>query len=273
MNTKIKFLATLALLSSSALLFSCGGGAKKDDPNHIKVGVESGPEYSLAEAAKKVAKEKYGLEVELVQFNDYVMPNEALHQKDIDANVFQNKPYLDVQTKQRGYKFAIVGNTFVYPLAGYSKKIKSLTELKDESTIIIPNDATNGGRSLLLLQKFGLLKLKDGVGLLPTVNDITDNPKKLKILELEAPQLPRALDDQNVTIAIINNTFAAPVGLSPEKDGLFVEDKDSPYVNAIVAREDNKTAEKVLKFVKAYQSAEVEQAAQKAFKGGAIKGW
>jgi D-methionine transport system substrate-binding protein len=122
MNTKIKFLATLALMGSSMLLYSCGGGAKKDDPNHIKVGVESGPEYDLAEAAKKVAKEKYGLEVELVQFNDYVMPNEALHQKDIDANVFQNKPYLDVQTKQRGYKFAIVGNTFVYPLAGYSKR-------------------------------------------------------------------------------------------------------------------------------------------------------
>lgn len=273
MNKKIKLFAALAIISSSVTLSSCGGGTKKDDPNHIKVGVESGPEYSLAEAAKKVAKEKYGLEVELVQFNDYVMPNEALQQGDIDANVFQNKPYLDVQSKQRGYQFAIVGNTFVYPLAGYSRKIKKLDELKDESTIIIPNDATNGGRSLLLLQKFGLLKLKDGVGLLPTVNDIIGNPKKLKILELEAPQLPRALDDQNVSIAIINNTFAAPIGLSAAKDGLFVEDKESPYVNAIVTKETNKASEKVLKFVKAYQSAEVEAAAIKAFKGSAVKGW
>ncbi|WP_316841767.1 methionine ABC transporter substrate-binding lipoprotein MetQ [Pedobacter gandavensis] len=274
MNTKnIKFIAAIAILTSSVALFSCGRSAKNTDPNYIQVGVESGPEYSLAEAAKKVAKEKYGLEVDLVQFNDYVMPNEALQQGDIDVNVFQNKPYLDVQTKQRGYKFAIVGNTFVYPLAGYSKKIKSLSELKDESTVIIPNDATNGGRALLLMAKFGLIQLKEGVGLLPTVNDITGNPKKLKILELEAPQLPRALDDQNVTIAIINNTFAAPIGLSPEKDGLFVEAKDSPYVNSIVAREDNKNDEKVLKFVKAYQSEEVEKAAKEAFKGGAIKGW
>lgn len=273
MNTKTKFIAALGIISSSLLLFSCGGGTKTNDPNHIKVGVEAGPEYGLAEAAKKVAKEKYGLEVELVQFNDYVMPNEALQQGDIEANVFQNKPYLDVQSKQRGYKFAIVGNTFVYPLAGYSKKIKSLSELKDGSTVIIPNDATNSGRALLLLQKTGLLKLKEGVGLLPTVNDIIDNPRKLKILELEAPQLPRALDDQNVTIAIINNTFAAPIGLSAEKDGLFVEDKDSPYVNNIVTREDNKNEEKVLKFVKAYQSQEVEQAAIREFKGGAIKGW
>lgn len=274
MNTKIKFIAAIALLSTSVALFSCSRGTKKNtDPNYIQVGVMSGPEYSLAEAAKKVAKEKYGLQVDLVQFNDYVMPNEALQQGDIDVNIFQNKPYLDVQTKQRGYKFAIVGNTFVFPLAGYSKKIKSLAELKDESTVIIPNDATNGGRALLLMEKFGLIKLKDGVGLLPTVNDITENPKKLKILELEAPQLPRALDDKNVTIAIINNTFAAPVGLSPEKDGIFVESKDSPYVNSIVTREDNKNDEKVLKFVKAYQSEEVEQAAKTAFKGGAIKGW
>lgn len=273
MNTKTKLFAAFSIIGSSLLFFGCGGGSKTDNPNSIKVGVESGPEYTLAEAAKKVAKEKYNLDVELVQFNDYVMPNEALQQKDIDINVFQNKPYLDVQSKQRGYKFTIVGNTFVYPLAGYSKKIKSLSELKDESTVIIPNDATNGGRALLLLQKFDLLKLKDGVGLLPTVNDIIGNPKKLKIVELEAPQLPRALDDQNVTIAIINNTFAAPVGLNPDKNGLFVEGKDSPYVNIIVAREDNKTAEKVLNFVKSYQSAEVEKAADAAFKGSAIKGW
>lgn len=273
MNTKIKRLAALAVLGTSIVLSSCGGGTKKDNPNHIKVGVESGPEYSLAQAAQKVAKEKYGLEVELVQFNDYVMPNEALRQGDIDANVFQNKPYLDVQAKQRGYKFAIVGNTFVYPLAGYSKKIKKLDELKDGSTFIIPNDPTNSGRSLLLMQKSGLIKLKAGVGLLPTVNDIIENPKNLKILELEAPQLPRALDDQNVTIAIINNTFAAPVGLSAQRDGVFVEDKESPYVNAIVCREENKSADKIAKFVKAYQSAEVEAAAIKAFKGGAIKGW
>jgi D-methionine transport system substrate-binding protein len=263
----------LALIITVLFLMSCSGKKKNQDPNFIKVGVQSGPEYVVAQAAQKVAKDKFGLEVELVQFNDYVMPNEALHQGDIDANVFQNKPYLDVQTKQRGYKFAILGNTFVFPLAGYSKKIKTLAELKDGSTIIIPNDPTNLGRALLLLQTAGLIKLNNGVGLLPTANDITENKKALKILELEAPQLPRALDDQNVTIAIINNTFATPVGLVPSRDGLFMEDPKSPYVNIIVSREDNKTAENVKKFVQAYQSDEVAATADREFKGGAIKGW
>jgi len=256
----------------SFFIVACGSNAGKNS-NVIKVGVQSGPEFEVAKTAQKVAKEKYGLEVELVTFNDYVMPNEALNQKDIDANVFQNKPYLDVQAEQRGYKFAILGNTFVFPLAGYSKKINSVSELKDGSTITIPNDPTNLGRALLLLQSAGLIKLKDGVGLLPTANDIVANPKNLKILELEAPQLPRVLDDQNVTIAIINNTFASPVGLVAKRDGLFVEDEKSPYVNIIVSREDNKTDERVKKFVKAYQSDEVAQTAEKEFKGGAIKGW
>jgi D-methionine transport system substrate-binding protein len=264
-------LITIAVLYLG--LSACGRKNQPNNSNHIKVGVESGPEYTVAQAAQKVAKEKYGLDVELVQFSDYVMPNEALSQGDIDLNVFQNKPYLDVQVKQRDYKFAILGNTFVYPLAGYSRKIKSISELKDGSTIIIPNDPTNSGRSLLLLQKTGLLKLKDNVGLLPTVNDIVANPKSLKIFELEAPQLPRALDDQKVTIAIINNTFAGPAGLVAKRDGLFIEDEKSPYVNIIVSRDDNKNQDNVKEFVKAYQSPEVAAAAEVAFKGGAIKGW
>lgn len=263
-----------SLLSIAILIGLSGcGNSREDDPNHIVVGVQSGPEYALAEAAKHVAKERFGLEVELVQFNDYVLPNEALHQGDIDANVFQNKPYLDVQAAQRGYEFAILGNTFVYPLAGYSKNIKTLDELTKNSTILIPNDPTNGGRALLLLQTAGLLTLKDDVGLLPTIHDITDNPLDLKILELEAPQLPRALDDKNVAIAIINNTFAVPAGLLATRDGLFVEGKESPYVNVIVAREKHKDEGKIARFVQAYQSDEVAAAAEREFQGSAIKGW
>jgi len=272
MKSTIK-LSVLTLVATLSLTVTNCGGDKKNDPHHIKVGVAAGPEFVVAQAAQKVAKDKYGLEVELVSFNDYVIPNEALNNSDIDANAFQHKPYLDEQSKQRGYKLAIVGKTFIYPIAAYSKKIKSLTELKPESTIIIPNDPTNGGRSLLLLEKNGLLKLRQGVGLLPKLTDIIENPKNLKILELEAPQIPRALDDQNVTIAIINNTFASQADLVPSRDALFVEDKDSPYVNLVVTREDNKGEEKVLQFVKAYQSAEVEKAAEKEFKGGAVKGW
>lgn len=272
MITKIKFLKTIGIIALSLSLANCGK-SKNDDPHHIKVGVATGPEYAVAQAAQKVAKDKYGLDVELVSFNDYVIPNEALSQGDIDANAFQHKPYLDEQSKQRGYKLAIIAKTFIYPIAAYSKKIKNLSELKNESTIIIPNDPTNGGRSLLLLQKNGLLKLRPNVGLLPKVTDIVENPKNLKILELEAPQLPRALDDQNVTIAIINNTFASQAGLVPARDALFVEDKDSPYVNLIVSREDNKKDERIQQFVKAFQSVEVEQAAVREFKGGAVKGW
>jgi D-methionine transport system substrate-binding protein len=263
--------AALAVISI-ALSYGCGG-ASSSGAHHLKVGVESGPEYVVAQTAQRVAKEKYGLEVELVAFNDYVMPNEALHQKDIDVNVFQNRPFLDVQARQRGYHFAVLGNTFVFPLAGYSRKIKNIGQLENGATIIIPNDPTNSGRALLLLQTAGLLKLKDSVGLLPTLNDVVSNPKNLKILELEAPQLPRSLDDQQVSIAIINNTFAGPAGLVARRDGLFVEDERSPYVNIIVSREDNKDQENVKLFVKAYQSSEVAATADKAFKGGAIRGF
>nr|WP_295922298.1 methionine ABC transporter substrate-binding lipoprotein MetQ [uncultured Dyadobacter sp.] len=264
----------LLLTIGTAMLTGCNKQAAQDDnPNHIKVGIAVGPEYEVAQAAQKVAKEKYGLDVELITFNDYVVPNEALSHGDVDVNAFQHKPYLDEQVKQRGYKLAIVGNTFVYPIAGYSKKIKDLDALKPGDTVVIPNDPTNGGRSLLLLQKYGLIKLKEGVGLLPKVIDIVENPKNLKILELEAPQLPRTLDDANVTLAIINNNFAGKAGLISTRDGLLIEDKDSPYVNLIVAREDNKGDEKVKNYVKAYQSKEVEETAAKVFQGGAIKGW
>lgn len=269
----MKKIKILSFLAAGLLLFTACNSTKKEDPNHIKVGITAGPEQELAEVAKKVAKEKYNLDVELVSFNDYVVPNEALNNGDIDANAFQHVPYLNEQSKQRGYKLAIVGKTFLYPIVAYSKKIKNLNELKDGSTIVIPNDPTNGGRSLLLLQKNGLIKLKDGVGLLPKVTDIVGNPKQLKIVEIEAPQLPRVLDDKEVVIAIINNNFAAQAGLDETKYGIFKEDKDSPYVNLVVSREDNKNEEKVKNFLKAYQSDEVVKKAEEVFKGGAIKGW
>lgn len=255
------------------LLHACRNSSPKNDPNHIKVGITSGPEREIAAAAKKVAKEQYNLDVELVTFNDYVVPNEALNNGDIDVNAFQHVPYLEEQSRQRSYTLAVVGNTFVYPIVAYSKKIKNIAALQNGSTIVIPNDPTNGGRSLLLLQKNGLLQLKDNVGLLPKVTDITGNPKQLKILEIEAPQLPRVLDDKEVAVAIINNNFAAQAGLNADQYGILKEDKASPYVNVIVAREDNKNLEKVKNFVKAYQSETVARIADSVFKGGAIKGW
>jgi D-methionine transport system substrate-binding protein len=261
---------TLPCIFSILLFFSCSN-AQKDNPNYITIGVSAGPEYVIAEAARKVAKETYGLEVKLVQFNDYIMPNTSLEQGDIDANVFQTKPFLDEQVLRRGYRFAIVGNTFIYPMAAYSRKIKTIGELKEGSTVVIPNDFANSSRALLLLRKAGLIKLKDGVTA-PRLPDIIENPKKLDILELEAPQLTRVLDDAKVTLSIINNNFAGQAGLLL-RDGVFAEDEDSPYVNLIVTREENKEEEKVKRFVQAYQSAEVERVAAEVFKGGAVKGW
>lgn len=269
MTLKFKTLALVSALAGSLLLTACG--QKEADSNKIKVGVISGAEEQVAEVAKKVAKQQYGLDVELVSFSDYITPNAALADGSLDVNAFQHKPYLDQQIADRGYKLAVVGNSFVYPIAGYSKKIKNVSELADGASVALPNDPTNLGRSLLLLQAQGLIKLKDGSGLNATLLDVIDNPKKLKLVELEAPQLPRSLDD--VDLAIINTTYASQIGLTPPKDGLFVEDKASPYVNLIVAREDNKDAENVQKFVKAFQTEEVYQAANEVFKGGVVKGW
>lgn len=269
MTLKFKTLALVSALAGSLLLTACG--QKEADSNKIKVGVISGAEEQVAEVAKKVAKQQYGLDVELVSFSDYITPNAALADGSLDVNAFQHKPYLDQQIADRGYKLAVVGNSFVYPIAGYSKKIKNVSELADGASVALPNDPTNLGRSLLLLQAQGLIKLKDGSGLNATLLDVVDNPKKLKLVELEAPQLPRSLDD--VDLAIINTTYASQIGLTPPKDGLFVEDKASPYVNLIVAREDNKDAENVQKFVKAFQTEEVYQAANEVFKGGVVEGW
>ena len=277
MTFNLKKLFTIAGLASVLALAGCNDkdapveAKQAVDNNKITVGVIAGSEAQVAEVAAKVAKEQYNLDVELVVFSDYITPNAALDEGSIDINAFQHKPYLDQQMQDRGYKFAIAGNTFVYPIAAYSSKIKSLDELKEGDQIAVPSDPTNLARSLMLLEQQGLLKLKEGADLSATVLDIVSSPKNLKIVELEAPQLPRSLDD--VSLAIINTTYASSINLSPEKDGIFVEDKESPYVNLIVAREDNVNAENVKTFIKAYQSEAVYQAALEIFKGGVVKGW
>ena len=166
-----------------------------------------------------------------------------------------------------------VGSTFVYPIAGYSKKIKSLDELKDGSQIALPNDPTNFGPFAAAAAESRPDQTERRRW--PAANRAGRDREleNLKLVELEAPQLPRSLDDQQIALAVINTTYASQIGLTPAKDGLFVEDKDSPYVNLLVAREDNKDAENVKKFVQAYQSDEVDAAANKIFNGGAVKGW
>lgn len=272
MKLKIPFFgAGAAVLLAGLLLAGCD--QQSSDAKHIKVGVINGAEQDVAEVAKKVAKEKYGLEVELVGFSGSLLPNDATNHGELDANVFQHRPFLEQDNKAHDYKLVAVGNTFVFPMAGYSKKIKTVAELKDGATIAIPNDPTNLGRALLLLQKEKLITLKADTGLLPTALDITDNPRHLKIMELEGAQLPRVLDDQKVDVAIISTTYIQQTGLSPVHDSVFIEDKNSPYVNILLAREDNKDAENVKEFLQSYQSPEVAKAAETIFNGGAVPGW
>lgn len=278
-TTLSKFFTVLTM--SSALVFA---GCNKEQANTqtsasgqqtaqtIKVGVMAGPEQQVAEVAAKVAKEKYNLDVQFVEFNDYALPNTAVSKGDLDANAMQHKPYLDKDTQEKGLNnLVIVGNTFVYPLAGYSKKIKNISELKDGAVIAVPNDPSNLARALILLEKQGLIKLKNNKDLNATVRDIVENPKKLQIKEVDTSIAARALDD--VDLAVVNNTYAAQVGLNATENGIFVEDKDSPYVNIIVARTDNKDTPAIQNFVKAYQTEEVYNEAKKHFKDGVIKGW
>ena len=275
MKLGFKSFATLSVLASALALTGCGEQAKDTAEaaaaKPLRLGVIAGAEEQVAEIAVKVAKEQYNLDVELVSFSDYVTPNVALNDGSLDINAFQHQPYLDKQIADRGYDLVAVGNTFVYPIAAYSKVIKSLDELEDGAKVAVPNDPTNLGRTLLLLEQQGLIEVDDAVGLEATTLNITANPKELNIIELEAPQLPRSLDD--VAFAVINTTYASQIDLLPGRDSLFVEDKESPYVNLIVARKDNQNDERVQTFIKAYQSEEVYQAALELFKGGVVKGW
>ena len=181
-------------------------------------------------------------------FSDYVSPNIALSDGSIDVNAFQHRPYLDSMVEDRGFKLVAVGNNLCVPYRAYSKKLKSMDELKEGATVAIPNDPSNEGRTLILLDNKGFIKLKDINNLEATPADIAENPKKLKFIELDAAQLPRSLDD--VDLAFINSTYAVPAGLLPSRDALISEGKESPYVNIIVSRQDNKADPKLRRWLK-----------------------
>ena len=236
----------------------------------LKIGVTAGPHAQIFEQVKKIA-EKDGLKIQIVEFSDYVQPNAALAAGDLDANSYQHKPYLDQQIKDRGYKFAHVGYTVNFPIGIYSKKVKKLDELKEGAKFGIPNDPTNGGRVLLVLQDQGLIKLKLEAGLKATPLDVVSNPKKLKFVELDAAQLPRSLDDLDASA--INTNYALSAGLSPAKDAIAQESAKSPYVNLLAVREQDKNQPWVAKLVKAYQSEPVRQFIQSEFKGAVLAGF
>lgn len=250
--------AALALLTTAA------------SAETIKVGVTPGPHAQILEAAKPIAAKK-GLDIQIVEFSDYVVPNTALESGELQANSFQHQPYLDNQVKDRGYKIVSVATTVNFPIGIYSKKFKSFDDLPVGATVAIPNDPTNGGRVLLLLKDKGYIKLRDGVGFKPSVADITDNPKKLKIVEIDAAQLPRSLPD--VDAAGINTNYAKEAGLDPVKDPILREDPKGPYVNVIAVRTQDKDKPWVAILVESYRSPEVKTFIDQTFKGAVLSSW
>jgi len=237
------------------------------EPVTIKVGATPEPHARILEFVKeKLASE--GVNLEIVVFNDYVQPNVQLYEKQLDANYFQHVPYLEEFNAEKGYDLVKVVGVHIEPIGAYSEKISSIDELKDGAKIAIPNDATNSGRALALLAKNNLLTLKDGVGILATVQDIVDNPRKFEIVELEAATLPRVLPD--VDVAVINTNYALEAGLVPTRDALFIEDSDSPYVNILTARPDNKDDEAIRKLAAALNSAEVKQFIEETYEGAVV---
>ena len=258
----MRLLSTLFLLLS---LTACN----KPSPNTLIVGAISGPETELVTAAKQVALDRYGITLKIVEFNDYNLPNAALQDGSLDANVYQHLPYMEAASKAHGYQLEAIGKTFVYPTGIYSNKFKKLSELPERGVIALPNDPSNELRALLLLQKAGLITLKTTQQ--STVQDIATNPKHFQFKELDAAQLPRVLAD--VDAAIINTTFAIPANLRPSRDALFLESKDSPYANLIVIRVDSKKKKQLEMLVKALNSKEVKNKAQELFGDAAVPAW
>ena len=247
----------------SALALSAAAAMAED----IKVGVSPGEHAEIMEEVAKVAAPK-GLNIEVIEFSDYVVPNQALNDGDLNANSFQHRPYLENQIKDRGFELVEVGTTITTPMGVYSDKIKDLADLPEGGKVAIPNDPTNGGRVLLLLQSLGLIKLKEGAGLKATPLDVVSNPKKLRFVELDAAQLPRSLDDLDASA--INTNFAISAGLNPKTDSIALESAKNPYVNILVIRDTDKGKAWVGKLINAYHSEEVRKFIETQFKGSVI---
>lgn len=273
-----KLFALIAtLLVASLALAGCGGtdtassGAAQKNASGmktLKVGATAVPHAEILEVVKPLL-EKEGINLEIVEFNDYVQPNLALNDKELDANFFQHEPYLkNFMEEHKEVKLKSALGVHIEPMGVYSKKVKDLKDLKDGAAIAIPNDPTNGGRALLLLQKAGLLKLKDGVNEKATVQDVTENPHNFKFQEVEAAQVPRTLDD--VDAAVINTNYAMQVNLVPTKDALIMEDNTSPYVNILAVRDGDEQRPEIQALVKALQSKEVKDFINEKYKGAVV---
>lgn len=232
----------------------------------IKVGATPVPHSEILEAVKPLLKAK-GYDLEIVEFTDYVTPNIAVNEGELDANFFQHLPYLEEFNKNKNTDLVKTVNVHLEPMGVYSHKIKNLSELEDGATIAVPNDPTNESRALDILVREGLLKFKDVE--FKTVIDIIENPKNLKIEELDAPQLPRVLDE--VSAAIINTNYALSANLNPMKDALVIESKDSPYANIVVIKKGNENKDAIKALNKAINSEEIRTFIKEKYQGAIVE--
>jgi len=265
-----KLLLAITLVLSLGLLVS--GCSQSATPTSkaltvVKVGASAVPHAEILEFVKPILA-KDGVDLQIVEMNDYVKPNIAVAEKELDANFFQHIPYLTKFAAEHNLALTYTAAVHIEPMGIYSKKIKNLTELPDGAKVAIPNDPTNGGRALALLEKAGIIKLKDGAGINATIHDIVTNTKNIQISELEAPQLPRVLDD--VTIAVINTNYALEAKLVPTKDALFIEQKDSPYVNILTVRKGDENRPEIQKLTKVLTSDAVKQFINEKYKGAIV---
>lgn len=270
----------LLLIACAVLLMAIVAGCSTKAPEPAKndaatqpaaakvvVGATAKPHAEILEVAKPLLA-KEGVDLEIKVFTDYVQLNPALKDKQIDANFFQHIPYLDDFNAKNNAQLAWTVKVHNEPMGVYSKKIKSLTELANGAKVGIPNDATNGGRALMVLENAGLIKLKAGVGVTATERDIVENAKNLKITMMDAAMLPRTLDDAD--ICVINSNYALEGNLNPVKDSLFMEPKDSPFANVLVVRPEDKTKDTIVKLGKALQSPEVKKFLEDKYQGACV---
>ncbi|MBY6006025.1 MetQ/NlpA family ABC transporter substrate-binding protein [Salipiger bermudensis] len=250
----------------SALALIAGTASAED----IKVGVSPGEHAEIMEEVAKIA-EPMGLNIDVVEFSDYVVPNQALADGDIEANSFQHDPYLDNQVKDRGFALVPVATTITTPMGVYSDKITDMADFPEGGSMGIPNDPTNGGRALLVLQSLGLIRLAEGTGLVPTVLDIVENPQDIRFRELDAAQLPRSLADLDA--ALINTNYAIASGLNPKEDSIAMESADNPYVNIIVVREGDEEQPWVQPLIDAYHSPEIKAFIEEKYHGTVLTSW
>lgn len=257
--------ALLAIVSA-VLLAACGGGPASDDAT-LTVAATAVPHAEILDVVKpELAKQGVRLEVRV--FNDYVQPNLQVDQGQIDVNYFQTKPYLDEFNAARGTKLVPIAGIHIEPLGAYSRKWRAIAQLPAGAAVAIPNEPSNGGRALLLMQKAGLIRLRNPANPLSSVRDIVANPKQLQIRELEAATLPRILEQ--VDLALINTNYALDAKLNPTRDALVIEDSASPYVNFLVGRPGSANDPRVAKLAAALRSAAVKSFIAQRYKGAVL---